>query len=106
MTEPLVGPGAASSDNVEEEALAALEDTSITEGLAVLTTAQREVVLLRVLGGLSVAEVAKVLGKREGAVRGLQHRGLERLRRHLVAGDAISGERERGTGAGTGGGLP
>ncbi len=39
-----------------------------------------EVVLLRVVADLSVAEVAEITGKREGHVRVLAHRGLERLR--------------------------
>lgn len=42
---------------------------------------QREIVLLRVLGGLSVAEVASILGKSAGAVRVAQHRALQRLSR-------------------------
>lgn len=42
-----------------------------------------EVVLLRVVGDLSVSEVAAITGKSEGYVRVLAHRGLERLR-HLV----------------------
>jgi RNA polymerase sigma-70 factor, ECF subfamily len=36
-----------------------------------------------VLGGLGVAEVAQIVGKRPGAVRVLAHRGLRRLARGL-----------------------
>lgn len=43
---------------------------------------QAEAVLLRVLGDLSVAEVAQIMGRREGAVRVLVHRGLRRLAAH------------------------
>lgn len=43
---------------------------------------QAEAVLLRVLGDLSVAEVAEIMGRREGAVRVLVHRGLRRLATH------------------------
>jgi len=46
-----------------------------------LPAEQAEVVLLRVLGDLSVAEVAVILGKTPGAVRVAQHRGLRRLSR-------------------------
>ena len=42
-------------------------------------TDQAEAVLLRVLGDLSIAEVAEIMGRREGAVRVLVHRGLKRL---------------------------
>jgi RNA polymerase sigma-70 factor (ECF subfamily) len=54
---------------------------------AVLTPDQAEVVLLRVLGGLAVAQVAEVLGKQPNAVRVIQHRALRRLAQHFtVAG--------------------
>jgi RNA polymerase sigma-70 factor (ECF subfamily) len=39
-----------------------------------------DAVLLRVVGDLSVSEVALIMGRREGHVRVLAHRGLERLR--------------------------
>jgi len=48
-----------------------------------LTEAQREVISLRLAGGLSVAETAKVMGKSEGAVKVLQHDALVKLRRIL-----------------------
>lgn len=44
-----------------------------------LPTDQAEAVLLRVLGEFSVTEVAEIMGRREGAVRVLVHRGLKRL---------------------------
>ena len=46
---------------------------------AVLSPDQAEVVLLRVLGGLDVEQVAATIGKRPGAVRVLQHRALKKL---------------------------
>ncbi|MBM4443748.1 MAG: sigma-70 family RNA polymerase sigma factor [Chloroflexi bacterium] len=45
-----------------------------------LSDGQREVISLRFAGGLSVAETAKVMGKREGAVKVLQHAALKKLR--------------------------
>jgi RNA polymerase sigma-70 factor (ECF subfamily) len=44
---------------------------------------QREVLLLRVLGDLTVEQVARVLGKSPGAVKQLQRRGLASARRVL-----------------------
>jgi RNA polymerase sigma-70 factor (ECF subfamily) len=41
-------------------------------------------VILRVLTGLSIAETAHVLGKREGAVKALQNRALQTLERRLM----------------------
>jgi RNA polymerase sigma-70 factor (ECF subfamily) len=46
---------------------------------AALSPDQAEVVLLRVLGGLDVDQVADILGKRPGSVRVLQHKALRRL---------------------------
>lgn len=51
--------------------------------LGCLTGEQREVVLLRVVAGLSVDETAAAMGRRPGAVRALQHRALARLRAEL-----------------------
>jgi RNA polymerase sigma-70 factor (ECF subfamily) len=42
------------------------------------------VVLLRVVAGLDVTEVARIVGKRPGAVRVLAHRGLRRLAEQLA----------------------
>ncbi|HEY83414.1 MAG TPA: sigma-70 family RNA polymerase sigma factor [Dehalococcoidia bacterium] len=51
-----------------------------------LTPAQREVLSLRFAGGLSVAQVAKVMGKSEGAIKALQHSAIVSLRKILAAG--------------------
>jgi hypothetical protein len=41
-----------------------------------LSSDQRQVLLLRMAGGLTFPEVAELLGKTTGAVKALQHRGL------------------------------
>lgn len=46
-----------------------------------LTEAQRQVIALKFAGGLSNAEAARVLNKSEGAVKALQHSGIDALRR-------------------------
>jgi RNA polymerase sigma-70 factor (ECF subfamily) len=48
-----------------------------------LTPAQRDVLLLRIYGELTVEEVASAIGRRAGAVKALQRRGLEAVRRRL-----------------------
>lgn len=55
-----------------------------------LTAEQRTVLLLRVVGDLSVAEVADVVGKSAGAVKALQHRAVETLRQRLAAGAEVT----------------
>jgi RNA polymerase sigma-70 factor (ECF subfamily) len=59
--------------------------------LAELPADQAEVVALRVLGGLEVAEVAGIIGKRPGTVRVLAHRGLRRLARRVEAAGLARG---------------
>jgi RNA polymerase sigma-70 factor (ECF subfamily) len=59
-----------------------------TWALARIPARQAEVILLRVLGALSVAETADVLGISEANVRVLSHRGLNALRRLLEPSDS------------------
>ena len=48
-----------------------------------LTDAQREVISLRFAGELSIAQVAKVMGKSQGAIKALQHSAIVALRKAL-----------------------
>jgi RNA polymerase sigma-70 factor (ECF subfamily) len=52
-----------------------------------LTGAQREVISLRFASELSIAQVAKVMGKSEGAVKALQHSAIVALRQALAVTD-------------------
>lgn len=72
--------------NAEHEALGSLDRQAVAETLASLPKDQRDVLMLRVLGDLSIDEVARALDKRPGAVKQLQRRGIARLRRHLNQG--------------------
>lgn len=64
--------------------------------LRMVPTRQAEVVALRVLGGLSVDEVSRLLGITPENVRVLCHRGLNAIRRTLESGEidttGLSGE--------------
>ncbi len=71
-------PGHAAEQKVEIEAVIAA-----TRGL---TAAQQEVISLRFGGELSVAEVARTMGKSEGAVKALQHSAIVALRKALGKG--------------------
>lgn len=68
----------------EAEAVAASERDAALALIAGLPADQAEVVLLRVITGLDVADVAAILGKKPGTVRVLQHRGLTRLSEELA----------------------
>ena len=79
-------PGGAGPDAVpavagpEEALLAAERRAEVAGAFRRLRPDQQEVLALRVLGGLSAAQVGEVLGKSEGAVRVAQHRALQSLR--------------------------
>ena len=76
---------AAGSGDGEDDALRPLEGVEVRRVLERLSSAQRDVLLLRILVGFSIAETARVLGKRPGAVKSLQIRGLAALRREIVS---------------------
>src|SRR4051794_40139285 len=76
----------ASADDVAEEALRRLPPgTAVSVLLEGLSDDMAEVVRLRVVAELTTAEVARVMGKSEGAVRVLQHRALRRLSQRFGA---------------------
>lgn len=67
---------------------AALEADSVArmnELLNVLPDKQREILILRVVVGLSAEETASAVGSTAGAVRVAQHRALARLKSEIVA---------------------
>ena len=65
-----------------------LEDLSSSAAVgfvvANLSSDQAEIILLRVIGGLTVEQVAELLDKRPGTIRVMQHRALRRLHAELV----------------------
>ena len=75
--------------DVEEEAMTALATEAALARVATLPPDQAEVILLRVLGGLPVADVARIMAKRPGAVRVIQHRALRRLAEQME-GEAVT----------------
>jgi len=60
------------------------EKEELMVALQKLSPAQREVISLRFGGELSIAEVAKTLGKREGTVKALQYNATVALRKILA----------------------
>jgi len=85
---PRLAPGsetddAASAPSAEHEALQRLGRDRVRQLCEHLVPDQRDVLLLRLVGGLTVDEVAGALGKSSGAVKALQRRGLGALRKIL-----------------------
>ncbi len=76
----------ARKDDPSEVAELKLEIEELAAATQKLTAAQREVISLRFAGELSIAEVAKAMGKSEGAIKALQHSAIVALRKVLMAG--------------------
>jgi RNA polymerase sigma-70 factor (ECF subfamily) len=74
----------ASGDDTAARAIEAVSTDAAIALIATLPRDQAEAVLLRVVMGLDVATVGRVLGKRPGAVRTAPHRGLRRLADRLA----------------------
>ena len=55
----------------------------IRKAMVGITDAQQRVISLRFAGGLSIAETAEVLRKKEGAIKALQHSAIQSLRKIL-----------------------
>jgi RNA polymerase sigma-70 factor (ECF subfamily) len=71
-------------DDAAEEALARIGVEEVHRVLALLSDDQRAVLMLRVLADMSIEDVAKAVGKRPGAVKALQRRGLAAVKRELA----------------------
>lgn len=67
----------------ENQADLEMEKYQVRSALLSLTPEQQQVITLRFIEGWENAEVARVLQKPVGAVKALQHRALEMLRRKL-----------------------
>ncbi|MEU0599757.1 RNA polymerase sigma factor [Streptomyces sp. NPDC006393] len=73
--------------STHDQAMESLSTERALELVRGLPRDQAEAVLLRVVVGLDGPAAARVLGKRQGAVRTATHRGLKRLARRLGPGD-------------------
>lgn len=77
------GPDGATADAVDvaEDAIRRLATVRVEALCQRLVPDQRDVLLLRLVGGLTVDEVAATVGKSRGAVKALQRRGLAAIQR-------------------------
>lgn len=81
------------SEDALEGVLRAEERARVARLLAALPDEQRELLALRVAGGLSSREIGAVLGKSEGAVRVALHRVVRGLRAAYLREEAEGEER-------------
>ena len=81
------------TENAMDRDLATDRVRALRDALALLPPGQREVLVLRHMVGLSPVEIADRLGKTEGSVHGLHHRGrlaLQVALREMEAGPVAS----------------
>ena len=71
------------SEAVENDIDLTVEMRSVKSALRTLTDDQQKVLTLKFIEGMSNNEIARHLGKREGAIRALQMRGLQALAKQL-----------------------
>lgn len=76
-TENVLDPDTSSSSDLDRS-------ETVRAALATLPDEQRQVVLLRHVIGLTPGEIADRMGRSEGSIHGLHHRGRRALQRELV----------------------
>ena len=83
LTRELAGADDQVAGDVELDAQARLGLDRVERLLATLTVDQREVLALRIVADLTIAQIAEITGRRRGAVKQLQRRALRRLEAQL-----------------------
>ena len=73
----------------DAQLLAHSDSDTLRNALKKLTPLQQEVVVLRYLHGYSTQEIANIVGKREGTVRGIQFRAIGALRQLIPSREAL-----------------
>ena len=82
-TIPLSDLDYAAAPSTTDQAEAFQDRTIVRQALAHLVPEQQQVVVLRYFAELTVPEVARSIGVREGTVKSRLHRALKRLREKL-----------------------
>ncbi|WP_346620205.1 sigma-70 family RNA polymerase sigma factor [Blastococcus montanus] len=67
------------TDGPEDAVLQHLTNEQLLACVRQLGSEQQECIVLRFLHGLSVSETAEIMGKKDGAIKALQHRAVRRL---------------------------
>jgi len=86
----LAHPGVDQVVEPDASILALSDKVAVRGALAKLTPLQQEVIVLRFVEGYSTLEIANLVGKREGTVRGIQFRALEALRALIPSREALA----------------
>ena len=73
----------------DSELLSRSDSDMLRTALGKLTPLQQEVIVLRFLEGYSTQEIARIVGKREGTIRGIQFRAIGALRQLIPSREAL-----------------
>ncbi len=76
-------PMASMDESLDEQVGVIFDLQTMREVLQILNQEQQQVLTLRFIVELSTEHVARIMGKREGAVRALQMRALQMMARHM-----------------------
>ena len=71
-------------DSPDELVELGLTSDDVKKAMVELTDSQRQVIALRFGGSLSLAETAEAMGKKEGAIKAMQHSAIQALRRVMA----------------------
>jgi RNA polymerase sigma-70 factor (TIGR02952 family) len=74
------------TDGPEDAVVQQLTNEQLLACVKQLGSEQQECIALRFLQGMSVSETAEIMGKKEGAIKALQHRAVRRLANLLPEG--------------------
>ncbi|MEW6717700.1 MAG: sigma-70 family RNA polymerase sigma factor [Chloroflexota bacterium] len=74
-----IEPAAGSAESPDEQIDRQFESHELRLALQRLTGEQQQVLILKFIAGLSTPEIARQMGKRQGAIRALQMRALQSL---------------------------
>ncbi len=86
----LAHPGADQVVEPDAGLLALSDKETVRQALTRLTPLQQEIIVLRFVEGYSTEEIASLVGRREGTVRGIQFRALEALRSLIPSREALA----------------
>jgi RNA polymerase sigma-70 factor (ECF subfamily) len=76
-------PLASADDSLDEQVAVIFDLQTMRDVLQILNEEQQQVLTLRFIAELSTESIAKVMGKREGAIRALQMRALQMMAKHM-----------------------
>jgi len=79
----------ANGPDPDEEVQNRFNVQAIREALQFLTEEQQQVLSLRFIAGMSTEDVARLMNKREGAIRALQMRALQALTKYMAEKESV-----------------